>query len=128
MSDYYIIGEVADLLGLPEHTLRYWETEFKILHPVKRNGGRRYYSEEDIEVIKIIRTILHEKGYSIEEAKEIFNYNKNYFMAKKTSGRKQSEQIDIFDIISKPTAEEKAALIKVLGNLRQMQSMLKSPA
>ena len=42
MSDYYTIGEAAGLVGLPEHTLRYWETEFKILHPIKRNDKNNH--------------------------------------------------------------------------------------
>ncbi|HHS50857.1 MAG TPA: MerR family transcriptional regulator [candidate division Zixibacteria bacterium] len=66
---YYSITEVANLAGLKPHILRYWETEFSILHPKKNRAGNRAYREKDIEIVKLIKTLLYSEGYTIEGAK-----------------------------------------------------------
>jgi DNA-binding transcriptional MerR regulator len=62
---YRSIGEAAAELDLPAHVLRYWETQFEALQPLKRSGGRRYYRAADIEFLKQLRGLLHEQGYTI---------------------------------------------------------------
>ncbi len=59
------IGEAAAELELPAHVLRYWETQFGALQPLKRTGGRRYYRPADIAFLKLLRSLLHEQGYTI---------------------------------------------------------------
>ena len=66
---YYSITEVAELLGLKPHILRYWETEFSILHPKKNRAGNRAYRKKDIEVVKLIKQLLYTEGFTIEGAK-----------------------------------------------------------
>ncbi len=66
---YYSITEVAKLCSVRAHTLRYWEKEFNDLKPITRNGNRRYYQKDDIELIKQINSLLHEKGLTIAGAK-----------------------------------------------------------
>ncbi|WP_028771120.1 MerR family transcriptional regulator [Silanimonas lenta] len=66
---YFTIGEVAELCDVKPHVLRYWETEFPTLKPVKRRGNRRYYQRQDVLVIRQIRSLLYEEGYTIGGAR-----------------------------------------------------------
>ena len=66
------IAEVAEELGVATHVLRFWETKFPQIKPMKRNGGRRYYRPDDVEIVKIIKTFLYEKRYTIEGVQKLF--------------------------------------------------------
>jgi len=66
---YFTIGEVSDLCAVKPHVLRYWEQEFTELSPVKRRGNRRYYQRHDVLMIRQIRSLLYEQGYTIGGAK-----------------------------------------------------------
>ncbi|MCL5260401.1 MAG: MerR family transcriptional regulator [Gammaproteobacteria bacterium] len=66
---YFNIGEVAELLALEPYVLRYWEKEFSQLQPNKRRGNRRFYQRQDVLLIYTIKTLLYEKGYTIEGAR-----------------------------------------------------------
>lgn len=70
---YFTIGEVAKLCALAPHVLRYWEQEFPNLSPSKRRGNRRYYQRKDVLMIRQIRTLLYEKGFTIEGARQQLN-------------------------------------------------------
>lgn len=65
------ISEVADSIGIPQHVLRFWESKFSQIKPMKRGGGRRYYRPEDVEVIEAIRRLLHDDGYTIKGAQKL---------------------------------------------------------
>jgi DNA-binding transcriptional MerR regulator len=65
------IGEVAGSLDLPQHVLRFWETRFKEIAPVKRAGGRRFYRPRDIELVEAIRHLLYREGYTIKGVQRI---------------------------------------------------------
>ncbi len=67
---YYSISEVCSLTGLKPHVLRYWETAFPILKPSKNQSGNRVYKQEDIELIKLISTLLYEERYTIDGARQ----------------------------------------------------------
>src|SRR5574337_1476281 len=67
---YFTIGEVSDLCGVKPHVLRYWEPEFPQLKPVKRRGNRRYYQRHDVLVIRQIRSLLYEQGFTIGGARQ----------------------------------------------------------
>ena len=60
------ISEAADELGVPQHVLRFWETKFSFIRPMKRAGGRRFYRPQDLMVLKGVRILLHEDGYTIK--------------------------------------------------------------
>ncbi|MBT0669696.1 MerR family transcriptional regulator [Novosphingobium profundi] len=62
------IGEVSDALGIRQHVLRYWETQFPMLQPVKRSGSRRYYRPEDITLLATIDRLVHQEGYTLKGA------------------------------------------------------------
>lgn len=66
---YFTIGEVGELCNVKPHVLRYWEQEFPQLSPVKRRGNRRYYQREDVLIIRQIRSLLYEQGYTISGAR-----------------------------------------------------------
>src|SRR3989337_3339845 len=65
------IGEVADELDVPKHVLRFWESKFPQIRPMKRGGGRRYYRPEDMELLRGIRHLLHAEGYTIKGVQKI---------------------------------------------------------
>ena len=66
---YFTIGEVSDLCGVKPHVLRYWEQEFPQLKPVKRRGNRRYYQHHEVLLIRRIRELLYEEGFTISGAR-----------------------------------------------------------
>lgn len=67
---YFTISEVSDLCGIKAYVLRYWEQEFPHLRPVKRRGNRRYYQQHDIILIRQIKKLLYEEGFTIEGARQ----------------------------------------------------------
>ena len=67
---YFTIGEVSGLCAVKPHVLRYWEQEFPQLNPVKRRGNRRYYQRQDVLMIRQIRTLLYDQGFTIGGARQ----------------------------------------------------------
>jgi len=67
---YFTIGEVSELCDVKPHVLRYWETEFPGLKPVKRRGNRRYYQRHDVLTIRQIRSLLYDQGFTITGARQ----------------------------------------------------------
>ena len=67
---YFTIGEVSELCAVKPHVLRYWEQEFTQLNPIKRCGNRRYYQRDDVILIRQIRSLLYEHGFTIGGAKQ----------------------------------------------------------
>ncbi len=67
---YFTIGEVSDLCAVKPHVLRYWEQEFPQLKPLKRRGNRRYYQRHDVILIRQIRSLLYEQGFTIGGARQ----------------------------------------------------------
>ena len=65
------ISEVAEELDLPQHVLRFWETRFSFIRPMKRAGGRRFYRPQDISVLRGVRTLLHDEGYTIKGVQKL---------------------------------------------------------
>ena len=80
------ISEVADDLDLPQHVLRFWETRFTQIRPMKRGGGRRYYRPEDVDLLKGIRHLLYDHGYTIKGVQKLLKLNGNKFVAAIASG------------------------------------------
>lgn len=86
------ISEVADDLDLPQHVLRFWETRFSQIKPMKRGGGRRYYRPDDVDLLKGIRHLLYEEGYTIRGVQRILREQGNKFVIGIGNG-----EIDISD-------------------------------
>ncbi|MEM7463210.1 MAG: MerR family transcriptional regulator [Pseudomonadota bacterium] len=74
------ISEVADDLGLPQHVLRFWETRFSQIKPLKRGGGRRYYRPDDVDLLRGIKHLLYEEGYTIRGLQRILKEQGNKFV------------------------------------------------
>jgi DNA-binding transcriptional MerR regulator len=72
---YFTIGEVSDLCAVKPHVLRYWEQEFTQLKPVKRRGNRRYYQHHEVLLIRRIRDLLYEQGFTINGARHRLEYD-----------------------------------------------------
>ncbi|MCU0790219.1 MAG: MerR family transcriptional regulator [Nitratireductor sp.] len=74
------ISEVADDLDLPQHVLRFWETRFREIKPLKRGGGRRYYRPDDVDLLRGIKHLLYEEGYTIRGLQRILKEQGNRFV------------------------------------------------
>lgn len=72
---YYKIREVAEMLGLPLSTLRFWESKFTIIKPKRNNGGTRFYTPSDVEKLRMVFYLVKEKGLKIEAAQEQIRHN-----------------------------------------------------
>lgn len=83
------ISEVAELLDLPQHVLRFWETRFSQLKPMKRGGGRRYYRPTDVDFLKAVQYLLYEKGYTIKGVQRLLKENGVAFITALGSGDKE---------------------------------------
>lgn len=71
VQSFKTISEVANEIGVATHVLRFWETKFSEIQPMKRNGGRRYYRSEDVELLQGIKTYLHDRRYTIEGVQKL---------------------------------------------------------
>jgi DNA-binding transcriptional MerR regulator len=80
------ISEVADELDLPQHVLRFWETRFNQIKPMKRGGGRRYYRPEDVDLLKGVRHLLYDQGYTIKGVQKLLKQNGSKFAVAIGSG------------------------------------------
>jgi DNA-binding transcriptional MerR regulator len=69
-KEYYSISEAADLVGLPAHVLRYWETQFSVLNPSKNRSGNRVYQRKEIRLILLVKQLLYDEKYTVEGAKQ----------------------------------------------------------
>lgn len=116
---YFTIGEVSDLCGVKTHVLRYWEQEFPTLKPMKRRGNRRYYQRDDVLLIRTIRGLLYEQGYTISGARQ------------KLAEEAQSTAVELAPPSSEPLSvlvhEETEAidLDAIIQELQQIQKILK---
>ena len=90
---YFTIGEVSDLCNVKPHVLRYWEQEFPQLKPVKRRGNRRYYQRQDVVMIRQIRGLLYEQGYTIGGARLQLSETQNDKEEGKTSNKEALREI-----------------------------------
>jgi DNA-binding transcriptional MerR regulator len=94
---YFTIGEVGELCGVKPHVLRYWEQEFTQLRPMKRRGNRRYYQHHEVLMIRRIRELLYDQGFTISGAR---NKLQELVQAEreKRRGDEEEEAIDVIDL------------------------------
>ena len=108
---YKTIGEVEQLLKIKPHVLRFWEESFSQVRPLKRKGGRRLYSEDIINILRIIKNLINEEGYTVKGVKKYLSKNKISDI-KKDGSIKISEEIDIkLEHISRYLKKAKSILI-----------------
>ena len=100
---YFTIGEVSELCGVKPHVLRYWEQEFTQLKPVKRRGNRRYYQHHEVLLIRRIRELLYEEGFTISGARNRLD------TARLDSGRVEAAPVVVDDKLDAPVRNGRGA-------------------
>ncbi len=110
---YFTIGEVGELCGVKPHVLRYWEQEFVQLKPVKRRGNRRYYQHQEVLLIRRIRELLYEQGFTINGARNQL-------------GRKKFEIQSVKNSTPTTNALAPVDLAQLKGEIRSVISLLRS--
>ena len=94
---YFTIGEVSDLCGVKPHVLRYWEQEFTQLRPMKRRGNRRYYQHHEVLMIRKIRDLLYDQGFTISGARNKLHEIVQIEGDKRRNGEVMLDGIDVMD-------------------------------
>jgi len=107
---YFTIGEVSELCGVKPHVLRYWEQEFTQLKPVKRRGNRRYYQHHEVLLIRRIRDLLYEQGFTISGARNRLDEGVSA-SGRALAARSEPGKVDLAAIKS-----EIKSIIEVLGS------------
>jgi DNA-binding transcriptional MerR regulator len=114
-KEYYSIGEVCQISGLKPHVLRYWETQFKGIQPVKNRAGNRAYRRREIEVIQLVKKLLYEQKFTIEGARQRLEELRK-------SGAEQLEA-ELEEVRVKDTftnlADDLADLVTYIGDFRR---------
>ncbi|NKD87030.1 MerR family transcriptional regulator [Haematospirillum sp. 15-248] len=122
------IGEVSEDLGVPQHVLRFWETQFSQIKPLKRGGGRRYYRPEDIALLVDIRSCLYDQGYTIRGVQKLLCTKQNALECRvtPTSGQDIDSQDEV-SISQGLTGEQRRELESVLAELEDVRAFLGIP-
>ncbi len=142
-SAFRTISEVADDLGVQQHVLRFWETKFSQVKPLKRGGGRRYYRPEDVELLQAIHRLLYVEGYTIKGVQKLLrDAGKRQIVSnfcddavERREASDSDEYIVSPSVDSAPSAEpsskkglsdrQKKALEDVLAELKELRGMIK---
>ncbi len=95
---YFTIGEVGDLCGVKPHVLRYWEQEFTQLRPMKRRGNRRYYQHHEVLMIRRIRDLLYDQGFTISGARNKMQEILQNERDKKRNGEVMLEGVEVVEV------------------------------
>lgn len=95
---YFTIGEVGDLCGVKPHVLRYWEQEFTQLRPMKRRGNRRYYQHHEVLMIRRIRDLLYDQGFTISGARNKMQELLQGERDKKRNGEAMLDGVDVLEV------------------------------
>lgn len=115
------ISEVADELKVEQHVLRFWETKFSHIKPLKRGGGRRYYRPEDVELLKNIHHLLYSEGYTIKGVQKLLSATRGNL-----SQRVESAPVTFAPEADEPASPVAAAVEKNRSELEAMLAELKS--
>ena len=95
---YFTIGEVSDLCGVKPHVLRYWEQEFTQLRPMKRRGNRRYYQHHEVLMIRRIRDLLYDQGFTISGARNKLQELVQMERDKRRAGEVMLEGVEVIEV------------------------------
>jgi DNA-binding transcriptional MerR regulator len=137
-SAFRTISEAAKELGLQQHVLRFWESKFPQIQPMKRAGGRRYYRPEDIEFLGNIRTLLHDQGFTIKGVQKLLDQNKGRLPSEISVTAGDVDQVQPENTASAGSVAagavpltstggaDQTVLKNVLGELQELQSILHS--
>lgn len=131
------ISEVADILDVQQHVLRFWETKFTQVKPLKRGGGRRYYRPEDVEILKRIHHLLYTEGYTIKGVQKLLKGQGKKQVLENDNAPESDQEVMASETqertpVSAPVEREgmnpkqKALLEAMLGDLKDLRDMIKS--
>ena len=112
------IGEVSGELGVPQHVLRFWETKFPQVRPLKRSGGRRYYRPEDVALLRHIRHLLHAEGYTVRGVQKLLRER----AAKPVAALTEPDRIETKSPLS---PEDRAKTTRILDELCTLRDLLR---
>ncbi|WP_460020659.1 MerR family transcriptional regulator [Magnetospira thiophila] len=125
VTAFRTISEVATELGLQQHVLRFWETKFTQITPVKRAGGRRYYRPEDVAILRRIRDLLHGEGYTIKGVQKLLREEGQPLKVSELFENEQPTRPNESIVLDPLKRAELEAVLEDLGELR---NMLRNPA
>jgi DNA-binding transcriptional MerR regulator len=136
---YFTIGEVGDLCGVKPHVLRYWEQEFTQLRPMKRRGNRRYYQHHEVLMIRRIRDLLYDQGFTISGARNKMQELLQAERDRKRNGEVMLDGVDVLEmneadmddfVDSQPDDSSASAadkLLQVRRELFEIRDLLSAP-
>lgn len=117
-KQYYQIGEVCKIAELPQSTIRFWEKSFASLRPSRSSGGRRYYNNDQIELLTTLKRLLHEEGYTLEGAKK-------RILSEKKSAKNDSEpSLEVAEEVSLPTRSDSDIMKRMKDELKEILNLL----
>ena len=122
---YFTIGEVSELCGVKPHVLRYWEQEFTQLRPMKRRGNRRYYQHHEVLMIRRIRDLLYDQGFTISGARNKLQEIVQVERDKRRAGEVMLEGVEVIEVDDSPIEpldappEEREVMTQKLQYLRR---------
>lgn len=123
---YRTIGEVSEMLGVAQHVLRFWESRFSQIKPVKRAGNRRYYRPDDIALIRRIRELLHDEGYSIRGVQKLL---RSAGVKAVVTGAGSAAATASAEPAARPSAgaagPDRQTLREILGELKDIRELLR---
>jgi DNA-binding transcriptional MerR regulator len=121
---YFTIGEVGDLCGVKPHVLRYWEQEFTQLRPMKRRGNRRYYQHHEVLMIRKIRDLLYDQGFTISGARNKMQELLQNERDKRRNGEVMLEGVEVIEVSDSELADFEDTQLEVSPSTSVHQLML----
>ena len=112
------IGEVSEALAVPQHVLRFWETKFPQVRPLKRGGGRRYYRPEDVALLRHIRHLLHAEGYTVRGVQKLLRER----ATKPVAALAEPDRVETEGPLS---PEDRAKATRILDELYTLRDLLR---
>lgn len=127
-SFFKTIGDVSAELNIPPHVLRFWESKFSDIKPLKRKGGHRYYRPEDIEIISRIKDLLHNQGFTIKGAQKFLRKSKKKESTKVDNSSGAVGQVNLFskEVDSSGNSFEPEKVQSFIKELESVKDMLNS--
>ena len=120
------ISEVAGELDLPQHVLRFWETKFSQVKPMKRGGGRRYYRPEDVALLRVVRGLLYEEGYTIKGVQKLLRQggvNKAELRSRKRAQKSATRSAANTDDLASVKADNEAVKQLIRSAIDELETL-----
>lgn len=119
-SAFRTISEVADELKVQQHVLRFWESKFSQIKPLKRGGGRRYYRPEDVDLLKNIHHLLYQEGYTIKGVQKLLHSTRGNLTNRIAKADAQTEEAATLPNVTGKKREELQSMLDELKTMRKL--------